>query len=265
MKGIILAGGFGKRMLESTRVINKHLLPVYSNTQGAIPMIFFPINTLLKSGIKNILIITSDEAAGMMVEMLGDGKKFGKDVDFTYKIQNMHDPNRPCGIASALKLSKEFVGNNPFAVVLGDNMYADSFDKEFKDFEWKYRTEPEKDFAHVFLKEVVDPERFGIAELDEHRNVIGIVEKPSHPKSCLAVTGLYLFTDHVFGLLPNLHVSARGELEVSHVNDWYVKNGTIKSTVVDGFWSDMGIPTSMNSTIQYVNYNNYLLPHGCNP
>lgn len=265
MMGVILAGGFGKRMLESTRVINKHLLPVYSNTQGAIPMIFFPINTLIKSGVKNILIITSDEAAGLMVEMLGDGKKFGKDVEFTYKIQNMHDPKRPCGIASALKLSKSYVGNNPFAVVLGDNMYSDSFDKEFKDFEWKYRTDPDKDFANIFLKSVVDPHRFGIAELDERGNVIGVEEKPVEAKSSLAVSGLYLFTDHVFGLLPNLNVSARGELEVSHVNDWYVKNGTMKSTVVDGFWSDMGIPTSMNATISYVNTSHYELPYGCNP
>jgi glucose-1-phosphate thymidylyltransferase len=263
MLGIVLAGGFGKRMLSSTRTINKHLLPIYSKSNGSTPMIFYPINTLIKSGVKKILIITSDEAAGLMIETLGDGKRFGEDIDFTYKIQNMHNPNVPCGIASALKLCEDFTKGDPFAVILGDNFYEDSFKNEFDLFEKKfidtYRNYLGSLFSQVFLKEVEDPQRFGVATLVDGK-VTKIVEKPKEPESNYAVSGLYLFTPHVYSLLKDLKVSARGELEVSDITDWYSKGGTMLSaTIIQNYWSDVGIPESMLKTTEYINKINYKL------
>ena len=250
MKSVCLCGGFGTRMLPSTKVINKHLLPVYSE-QGAVPMIYYPITTLIKSGSTDILIITSDEAAGLMVETLGDGKRFGEDVTFTYKIQNMHDSSRPVGIASALKLSREFVGNDAFAVILGDNFYEESFSKEFSDFSNHHDT------AHIFLKQVPDPERFGVAVVDENWHVKSIVEKPKAPASNFAVTGLYLYTPNVFDIAETLKPSARGELEVSDINEYYVRQGNMSATLIESYWSDMGIPSSMKKTQDWINENNY--------
>ncbi len=270
MKSICLCGGFGSRMLPSTKVINKHLLPVYSD-QGAVPMIYYPITTLIKSGSTDILIITSDEAAGLMVETLGDGKKFGDDVTFTYKIQNMHDKTNPVGIASAMKLINGWVKDEPFAVILGDNFYEDSFGEEFEAFENKYneRLVDNKtvSFAHIFLKKVEDPERFGVATIDSNGKVIQIVEKPKNPESNLAVTGLYLYTPHVFNIIKDLKPSQRGELEVSDINQWYVEknkwhgnNDKMMSSVMAGYWSDMGIPSSMARTQEWINTNNYRIP-----
>jgi glucose-1-phosphate thymidylyltransferase len=252
MLGVCLSGGFGKRMLDSTRVINKHLLPVYSE-QGAIPMLYYPINTLIQSGVTNILIITSDEAAGLIIETMGDGSKFGNDIHFTYKIQSMHNPEKPIGIAGALKLSQHFVGENPFAVILGDNFYEDSFCKEFQ----KFDNTP--NLAHVFLKEVVDPERFGVATIKDNK-ITEIIEKPKNPQSNFAVTGLYLFTNHIFKLLPNLSVSLRGELEVSDLNHYYVKSGEMGHSIIKNYWSDLGIPSSMLRSQEYINKIQFKVP-----
>jgi glucose-1-phosphate thymidylyltransferase len=242
MKGVILAGGFGTRMQPSTSVTNKHLLPVYSNL-GAVPMIYYPITTLKNSGVDDILLVTSRDHAGHMVQVLGDGEDFG--VNFTYKIQEMD--RTPTGIAQALKLSRDFVGEDNFAVLLGDNFYDDSFADEFASFS-------REDFdAMIFLSEVDDPERFGVARLNEEGRVIDIEEKPCNPKSNLAVTGLYLYSSNVFELVDDLKPSERGELEISHINDIYAKSGNLGHCNMDGFWSDMGTPESMLRTQEFIN------------
>jgi glucose-1-phosphate thymidylyltransferase len=260
MKGIILAGGRGTRMQPQTLIHNKHLLSVYVDDK-AIPMIWFPLYTLKRSGCKEILIVSSQEHSGDIIEFLGDGSKFG--VDLTYKIQDHNDPARPVGIASAMKLIKGFVKDEPFAVILGDNFYEDEFSKEFAAYEEKYNSvrfssnPNDHAFAHIFLKSVDDPARFGVATVDNNGKVVEIIEKPKEPKSNLAVTGLYLFNWSVFEIIKTLKPSNRGELEVSEINDHYVKNGAISSSVLSGFWSDLGIPSSMHRSMDYMNKINY--------
>jgi glucose-1-phosphate thymidylyltransferase len=258
MRGVILAGGRGTRLAPQTEITNKHLLPVYT-LQGAIPMIWYPLNTLVQSGVKDILIISSQEHCGDITQFLGDGKRF--DVELTYKIQDHNDPSRPVGIASALRLSKAFVGRESFAVILGDNFYQEAFQKDFQDFrDLRFiKEEGSAPSAHIFLKSVPDPERFGVATVENDR-VTEIVEKPINPKSNLAVTGLYLYEPHVFDIIETLKPSARGEIEVSDVNDYYVKNGLVGYTIVESYWSDMGIPSSMTRTQEWINTNNYRIP-----
>lgn len=221
-------------------------------------MIWYPLNTLVQSGAKEVMIVSSQEHCGDIIEFLGDGTRFG--VDLTYKIQDHNDPTRPVGIASAMKLIEGWVKDEPFAVILGDNFYENSFSKEFDLF-----TEMYKDTrgvaggmtaAHIFLKEVSDPERFGVATL-QGTKVTKIVEKPKNPESNYAVTGLYLFTPHVFDVIRTLKPSDRGELEVSDINDYYVKQNSMTSTVINGMWSDMGIPPSMVRTQEWINKNDY--------
>jgi glucose-1-phosphate thymidylyltransferase len=243
-KSILLCGGKGSRMMPSTGIHNKHLLPVYSNNNGSVPMIIYPLNTLIRSGAKKILIVSSQEHAGDIIDFLGDGKKFG--VDFTYKIQDHNDPKRPVGIASALNLAKDFVGPDKFSVHLGDNFYEEEFSYDFTNF---IRGNNQ---AHVFLKEVYDPERFGVAVV-ENNKIIDIEEKPKKPKSKLAVTGLYLYTPHVFSIIDTLKPSDRGELEVSDINLFYAKNNEMTFTKLRGYWRDMGTPASMRETIEHIN------------
>lgn len=239
MRGIILAGGFAKRMLPASKVINKHLMPVYLDGIGAIPMIYFALNTLIRSGIKEILIVTSDEAAGMMVDMLGNGTKFGDNIDFTYKIQNMHDEKRPIGIAGALKLARIFTGEEKFTVILGDNFFEDSFEKEIINFErGNYK-------GHIFLKSVGDPERFGVANINSRNEVINLEEKPKNPKSNLASTGLYLFDKSVYEIADTLIVSDRKELEIVDIHNKLIKQNMLNASFVNGFWHDLGTPHSM--------------------
>lgn len=258
MRGVILAGGRGTRLAPQTEITNKHLLPVYT-PQGAIPMIWYPLNTLVQSGCKDILIISSQEHCGDIIEFLGDGRRFG--VDLTYKIQDHNDAARPVGIASALRLSRDFVDNENFAVILGDNFYENSYKKEFNEYVWRERTIASSfASAHIFLKQVNDPERFGVATVDNFGKVTKIVEKPKNPESNYAVTGLYLYSPHVFEVAKNLKPSARGELEVSDINDYFVNNGKMTSTIIDGYWSDMGIPSSMARTQEWINTNNYRIP-----
>lgn len=257
MKGVILAGGKGTRLAPFTDVSNKHLAPIYT-PNGAIPMIFYPIQTLIKSGITEILIISSQEHSGRIIEVLGDGDKFG--CEFTYKIQDMNNPEKPVGIASALRLSQNFVGDSPFAVVLGDNYYQDTFDYEFKKFEKPIidkRISGQAPIASVFLKEVYDPERFGVATVTHNEDgsfdVSKIVEKPKEPESNYAVTGLYLYTPHVFTLVPQLEVSDRGELEITDINNWYVQNETMTAHQLRGYWHDAGTPTGVREIEEFIN------------
>lgn len=259
MRGVVLAGGRGVRLYPFTEHNNKHLAPIYTPT-GAIPMIYYPIKTLINSGINEILIISSQEHSGRIIEVLGDGDKFN--CDFTYKIQDMNNPKKPVGIASALRLSETFVGNEPFAVILGDNYYYDSFSSEFNSFSKKITNKEissSSPISNIFLKEVHDPERFGVAEVkyDENEavsklNVIDIVEKPKNPKTNFAVTGLYLYTPHVFSLLPKLEVSDRGELEITDINNWYVKNNTMSAYRLNGFWHDCGTPEGVREVESFI-------------
>lgn len=254
MKGVILAGGKGTRLLPQTQIQNKHLLPIYTKN-GAIPMIWFPLYTLKRSGCSEILIISSQEHCGDIIEFLGDGNRFG--VELTYKIQDHNDPLRPVGIASAMKLIKNYVNSQPFAVILGDNFYEEDFSKEFKEYEEKYEenrfsSDPnDHAFSHIFLKKVVDPERFGVATI-ENNKIIEIIEKPKKPKTNLAVSGLYLYNANVFPIIDQLKPSNRGELEVSEINDWYVKYGNMRYTILNGFWSDLGTVQSMLYATEFI-------------
>lgn len=242
MKGVILAGGRGQRCTPSTEVTNKHLLTIWGDR--AFPMIWFPINTLVKSGCKEILIVSSQEHCGDIVETLGDGERFDG-ASFTYRVQD-HNKKHP-GIASALKLAEDFTKNDRFAVILGDNFYSDTFKDDFESFE------KSDSLAQVFLKEVEDIQRFGCATLNDQKRVVKIVEKPKEPESNLAVTGLYLFTQHVYQVAKNLTPSDRGELEVTHINDYYAKTGLLSSSIIPNFWSDMGVPSSAFRTMEYIN------------
>jgi glucose-1-phosphate thymidylyltransferase len=236
MKGVVMAGGTGSRMKPATFVTNKHLLPIYTD-QGAIPMIFYPISTLVRSGIRDILIISSREHSGPIIQNLGDGFAFG--ASFTYKIQ---DTKRvEMGIASALKLAKGFTGDDPFAVILGDNFFEDSFKEDILSFG---RDQDKK--SKIFLKGVPDPERFGVY----HEG--SIEEKPESPKSNLAVTGLYLYRSEVYGLAESLKPSRRGELEITDINQHFCSTNEMSSREIDGFWSDMGTPTSVLRTQEFI-------------
>ena len=220
MKGIILAGGTGSRLYPLTKVTNKHLLPVYNK-----PMIYFPLKLLLDAGIKEILIVSGKEHAGDFLKLLGSGKEFG--CKFTYEIQE--DAG---GIAQALALAEDFADNEKIIVVLGDNIIEDSIKDPVKEFE-------KSDSAFIFLKEVPDAERFGVAEL-KGNNVISIEEKPKKPKSDFAVTGIYMYPSEVFNLIKTLKPSARGELEITDVNNEFIKKGKLKANFLKGFWSDAG-------------------------
>lgn len=251
MKGVILAGGKGSRMLPFTKRLNKALAPLYS-PDGAIPQLLYPLNTLINSNIKDILIITSRDHCGHIVELLGDGSDYN--CNLTYKIQEMDRPI--VGIAQALGLSKDFINNDNFAVILGDNYYEDTFKIEFEYFDRINNLEPKNiSNSHIFIKTVEDPERFGVATLDDDK-VIKIVEKPKKPETNYAVTGLYLYTPHVFELLPHLKPSHRNELEITDINNWYVQNKTMRSTKLEGFWCDMGLPTTAKKVSDHLWNNN---------
>lgn len=244
MKGVILAGGTGTRMKPATSVTNKHLLPIYSD-QGAIPMIFYPINTLIGSGVIDILIISSREHSGPIIHNLSDGYSFG--ADFAYKIQDT--ARVEMGIASALKLARSFTGDEPFAVILGDNFFENTFRADFEVFV----ADQDMD-AKIFTKRVPDPERFGVY----HEGFIE--EKPANPKSDMAVTGLYLYRSGVYELANLLKPSKRGELEITDINQHYCSRGSMSVAEATGFWSDMGTPQSMARTQEFVCQAGFRLP-----
>lgn len=220
MKGVILAGGNGRRLGAITDVTNKHLLAVYNK-----PMIFYPLQTLLDAGMEEILIVSGKEHAGGFLRLLGSGKAFG--CKLSYEVQE-----EAGGIAQALGLAQHFVGYDNCAVILGDNIFEDSFADQVREFK-------KSKGAHIFLKEVPDAQRFGVAELDGDK-VLNIEEKPKDPKTNFAVTGLYLYDGGVFDVVKNLKPSARGELEITDVNNYYIQQGLMKATKVQGEWTDAG-------------------------
>ncbi len=226
MKGIILAGGYGTRLKPMTLVTNKHLLPVYDR-----PMIFFPLQTLKDAGITEIMIITGPENAGDFIKLLGSGKNFG--LHLTYRVQD-----EAGGIAQALGMCEDFVGKERCMVVLGDNIIEDNLARDAHEFEKSSYG------AKIFLKEVPDAHRFGVAELSGDR-IIGIEEKPKNPKTNYAVTGIYLYDASVFNIIKTLRPSARGELEITDVNNAYIKAGRMSYSILKGFWSDAGTVESL--------------------
>jgi len=222
MKGIILAGGNGTRLLPCTRVTNKHLLPVYDK-----PMIYYPIETLVSGGIDEILIITGGNSPGDFLKLLKNGKELGlKEINYAYQ-------EGAGGIADALGLAEDFADGGKVAVILGDNIIDDNLRKYVDDFENQEKG------AKLFLKEIGDPERFGVAEI-KNGKVIGIEEKPEKPKSNFAVTGIYMYDKQVFDVIKTLKPSGRGELEITDVNNFYINQGTATYEILQGYWSDAG-------------------------
>ena len=223
MKGVILAGGAGSRLFPCTKVTNKHLLPVYNK-----PMIYYPLKTLVDAGIKDILIVSGSGHAGHFVNLLGSGKEFG--INLRYEIQE-----EAGGIAQALGLAKDLVGNDSVAVILGDNIFEDDIKSFLKDYE------SFGSGAMVFLKEVglKAARRFGIATVEGNK-VNYVEEKPQNPKSNLAMTGLYFFDSRVFEIIETLKPSGRGELEITDAIDYYVKRGDCHYKILGGYWSDAG-------------------------
>lgn len=219
MKGVILAGGLGTRLYPLTYATNKHLLPVYDK-----PMVFYPIQTLLKAGIDEIMIVTGGPFAGHFLQVLKNGKDLGvKHLEFAYQ-------EGEGGIPVALSLAGDFADNGPIVVILGDNT---------TDADIKPAVEGFKNGAMVFLKEVPDPQRFGVAEVEGDK-IVSIIEKPKEPKSNLAVTGLYLYDSTVFDRIRTCKPSARGELEITEVNNAYLRERDLRWAMLEGYWRDAG-------------------------
>ena len=227
MKGVILAGGLGTRLLPLTRVTNKHLLPVYNR-----PMIYYPLQQFVHAGITDVLVVTGADKTGDFLRLLGNGHEFGLE-HLHYAHQEGHG-----GIADALMLAEIFAAAEPVAVLLGDNIFQDSLEEAISDF----RANPEG--AVILLKEVDDPERFGVATIEGDR-IVRIVEKPNEPASRLAVTGCYLYDSRVFDVIRTLEPSQRGELEITDVNNQYIEWGAMRHHIVTGWWTDAGTVDSL--------------------
>jgi glucose-1-phosphate thymidylyltransferase len=230
MRGVILAGGLGTRLFPLTHVTNKHLLPVYDK-----PMIFYPIETLVRAGIKEVLIVTSGPHVGHFLGVLRNGKELGlKHLEYAYQ----EKPDG--GIADALMLAEDFADHGPITVILGDNTTDADISKEVSSF---------KSGALVFLKKVKDPHRFGVAVFDKNdpSKVITIEEKPKDPKSDYAVTGVYIYDHNVFDYIKKCDpgFAGRGELEITEVNNYYIKNDSLKWGELNGYWSDAGTFSSL--------------------
>ena len=222
MKGVVLAGGLGTRLYPLTRVTNKHLLPVYNK-----PMIYYPIQTLVDAGITDIMIVTGGNHAGEFLKLLGNGKEFGlRHINYTYQ-------EGEGGIAQALSLAEFFADGDSICVILGDNLLEKSIRPSSECFH------KQRQGARILLKEVPDPGRFGVAQLDGNR-VIGIEEKPKVPRSNLAVTGVYFYDANVFEIIRTLKPSGRGELEITDVNNAYIARGTMAYDILEGWWTDAG-------------------------
>ncbi|MBL8694605.1 MAG: NTP transferase domain-containing protein [Planctomycetes bacterium] len=227
MKGVILAGGLGTRLHPLTKVTNKHLLPVCNK-----PMIYYPIEALVSSGVEEILIVTGGNKAGDFLQLLGNGSEFGlKHLNYTYQ-------KGEGGIAEALSLAEHWCGNDRLCVILGDNILENSIAPYVDEFRKQDRG------ARILLKEVEDPERFGVAELNGDK-VVRIEEKPKNPRSNLAVIGVYFFDSHVFDIIKTLEPSGRGELEITDVNNAYIREGTMRASRLTGWWTDAGTFSSL--------------------
>jgi len=222
LKGVVLAGGTGSRLFPLTKITNKHLLPIYDK-----PMIYYPIQTLVDAGIKEILIVTGGRNSGDFLRLLANGREFGlKHLDYTYQ-------EGEGGIADALGLAEHFADGKSVCVILGDNLIEGSIRQAVDDF----RNQPSG--AKILLKEVSDAERFGVAEIRDGR-IVGIEEKPRKPKSNYAVTGIYMYDGTVFDKVRTLVPSHRGELEITDVNNAYIREGTMTYAYLEGWWTDAG-------------------------
>jgi len=234
MKGVILAGGLGTRLYPLTKVTNKHLLPVYDK-----PMIYYPIQILINAGIDDILIVTGGNNAGDFLKLLGNGKEFGlKHINYTYQ-------EGEGGIAEALRLAEFFASGERICVVLGDNVIEGNIRRAVDNFQ------KQKEGAKILLKEVPDPQRFGVAEINGNR-IIRIEEKPKEPKSSYAVSGIYLFDHDVFNAIRTLKPSGRGELEITDVNNRYIEKGLMTWDILEGWWTDAGTFESLLRANQLV-------------
>jgi len=233
LRGVVLAGGTGSRLMPLTKVTNKHLLPV-----GQKPMIYYPIEKMTSIGIKQILIVTGVEHMGDVVSLLGSGKDFG--CQFTYKVQD-----EAGGIAQALSLAENFSNNQRIVVILGDNIFQANLKKHAQRFIAQGKG------SRVLLKQVPDPGRFGVAEVLGNK-VVGIEEKPKQPKSDYAVTGIYFYDSAVFEIIRELKPSARGELEITDVNNAYIAKKQMEYDILDGWWSDAGTFESLNKVNELI-------------
>lgn len=220
MKGVVLAGGLGTRLYPLTYATNKHLLPVFNQ-----PMVFYPIQTLVRAGITEVLVVTGGPHAGHFVRVLKNGKELGlKHLEYAYQ-------EKEGGISEALSLAEDFVDNDSVCVILGDNCTDADIKKDIKNFDTG---------AKIFLKKVPDPERFGVPEFDKNKKIIKIIEKPKNPPSDFAVTGLYVYDKFVFDKIRTLKPSKRGELEVTDVNNIYLEEGKLTWSILNGYWRDAG-------------------------
>ncbi len=219
MKGIILSGGSGTRLRPLTKITSKQLLPVYHR-----PMIYYPLNTLIKAGIKEILIIIAPERAGDYLNLLGSGKEFG--VKFTYEIQD-----KPEGLAQAFLIGEKFIDEDDVVMILGDNIFEDDFSEDIKNF---------KGGAKIFAKKVPDPERFGVVKFNDQMRAEKIIEKPQEYLSNYAVTGLYIYDHRVIQVAKEIKASPRGELEITDVNNWFLEKNEMEVAEVKGEWLDAG-------------------------
>ena len=234
MKGVVLAGGTGSRLYPLTKITNKHLLPIYDK-----PMIYYPIQTLVDAGIEEILIVTGGKNSGDFLRLLANGKEFGlRHLHYTYQ-------EGEGGIADALALAEHFADGDKLCVVLGDNIIEESI-REAVD---QFRLQPKG--ARLLLKEVPDAKRFGVAEIEGHR-IVGIEEKPERPKSNFAVTGIYLYDGTIFEKIRTLKPSGRGELEITDVNNQYIREGAMTFSFLRGWWTDAGTFDSLVRATNYV-------------
>lgn len=233
MKGIILAGGNATRLRPLTIVTSKQLLPVYNK-----PMIFYPLNTLIRAGIKEILIIVAPEYSGHFLKLIGSSKEFLSDVTITYEVQD-----EPRGLADAFILGKKFIGKDNIAMILGDNIFIDDLSSDIISF---------KSGARVFAKEVTDPGRFGVVEFDKHYNAKSIEEKPVKPKSNYVITGLYIYDSKVVDIAKNLKPSERGEIEITDINNAYLESNALDVKIIKKPWFDAGTFDSLLDASNYI-------------
>lgn len=236
MKGIILAGGHATRLRPLTKMTSKQLLPVYDK-----PMIYYPLNTLISAGIRDILIIIAPEYAGQFLNLLGSGKEFGKDVKLTFEIQDT-----PRGLADAFVVGEQFIGDNNVAMILGDNIFIDDLSDHIRSF---------KEGARIFAKKVKDPERFGVVEFDNNFKAISVEEKPQKPKSNYCITGIYIYGPDVVEVAKNLKPSERGEIEITDINNHYLKKGKLDVRLLEKPWFDAGTFDSLLEVSIYISKN----------